>query len=214
MGLATAKVPVIVASSMICLAAGVAAGIVVTGLYGEKWFPKKEAAQEAPPPDPNAPRGMMVGMGPGVPDGNQRVARGPGGAPMGGPGGGGNRGPNAKMQLANLVTKLDVLTKQPLTIALTPEQKKKVEEELTGLDAKEEISDEEAKKKVEALQELLKDQKKTLEEVGYRWDQGQGGGGGNRGGGGGGQAPKNPFKEGTPHDHLKDLQKRVESPKT
>ena len=208
MGLANPKVPVVIASSLICLVAGLAVGIVVTAVFGDQLFPKKTEDNKPDVTDGVAPPGRTGAMAPGAPMGGRGGAGGPGG------GGGQARGPNSKAQLALLVTKLDLLTAKPLTVQLDTDQKKKVQEQLAGLDGKEELTEEEAKKKVEALQELLKDQRDTLEEVGYRWEGGQGGGGGGRGAGGRGEQPKNPFKEGNPNKHLKDLLQRVEPPKT
>jgi hypothetical protein len=128
----------------------------------------------------------------------------PGGPQMGGRGRGGGRGgggPNYKNQLALLVDKLDVLTEKPLTVRLDDEQRKQVKEQLKGLADADELSDDEAQKRVEGLHKVLKDQQAALEAAGYSWS-GQGGG---RGG-----APEgNPFKTETNAKHLKSLSERL-----
>src|SRR5205807_5943558 len=121
----------------------------------------------------------------------------------GGGGGGGRGGPRPKKQLATLVDKLDVLTSKPLAIELSPEKKTKVGELLKGLDQKADLTDEEAKEKLDSLLDQVKDQKSTLEAAGYRWP-GEGGGGGR-----GGTPPANPFKEEANSQHLKALQERL-----
>jgi hypothetical protein len=126
------------------------------------------------------------------------------GGMMGGKGKGGGFGPSPKTQLAQLVTKLDVLTAKPLSIELTNDQRTKVREQIKGLASAEELSDDEATKRLNALLELLKDQKATLEAAGYRWP-GEGGGFG----GFGAPQPPNPFKEGKDAEHLKDLDERL-----
>ncbi len=91
------------------------------------------------------------------------------GGPPGGGGMGGARGPRSKNQLVSLVNKLDLLTRKPLSVSLNEEQKKQVRERLKGLESLETISEEEAKTRLDALLESLKDQKETLEAAGYRW---------------------------------------------
>ena len=88
-------------------------------------------------------------------------------------------------------------------IELSPEKKTKVGELLKGLDQKAELTDEEAKEKLDSLLDQVKDQKSTLEAAGYRWP-GEGGGGGR-----GAAPPANPFKEEANSQHLKVLQERL-----
>jgi hypothetical protein len=132
------------------------------------------------------------------------------GGPKGGKGGfgmGGTRGPNSKTQLASLIAKLDLLTSHPLSVKLDAEQKQKVAETLQKLDEEKELSEDEARTKLEALGKILtEDQRKTLDAAGYRWP-GQGQGGGGRGGAP--AAPPNPFSEGENHDHLTSLRAQL-----
>ena len=120
-----------------------------------------------------------------------------------GKGGMGGGGAQPKAQLAGLVDKLDLLTAKPLAIQLTDEQRAMIAEQLKGLDQAKELTDEEAKKKLDALTETLKPYRETLEAAGYRWP-GAGGGGGRQP-----PPPPNPFMEEKNNKHLKDLQDRL-----
>jgi len=150
-----------------------------------------------------APGGMMGGGG-----GMMGGRGGPPGGMMGGGGppggmGGGGRGPNSKAQLATLVTKLELLSRKPLSVNLNDQQRKKIGDQLQGLDEKEELTDEDAKARLDAMLELLKDERETLEAAGYRWP-GQGGGAPRLG-----AAPANPFKDDREKQTLKSLQQRL-----
>ena len=187
MQLTRMKVPVIVASSIICFAAGAAAGLLTMMSFG---FSLKEPEKD------DTARPMMGGPG----------------GPMGGapPGGGGGRPPTAKSQLASLVTKLDQLTRKPLTVSLNEEQRKKLREQLRGLDASEDLAEEDAKKRLDAILEIVQGDRESLEAVGYRWPGQRGGGGG--GGGGGPQRERpNPFMDEQNGKHLKSLDKQLAS---
>jgi hypothetical protein len=104
-----------------------------------------------------------------------------------------------------LVDKLDVLTTKPLAVQLDGEKKKQVLEQLRGLAEKSELSDEEAKQKLDALLKVLGPDRATLEAAGYRWP-----GSGPPGGAGRGTPPNNPFKSEDNGKHLKDLEHRLE----
>ncbi len=174
------------------LGMGAVLGVIGMGYYGYQMKPP-EAAGEASPPSGTGPGGggppnMMARMGGG-----------------GMPGGGGR--PNSKTQLASLIAKLDVLSHQPLVVTLNAEQKKKMREQLQNLDDKEDLSEDEAKAKLNAILDIVKDQRQTLESAGYRWP-GQGGGGGR--GGRPASPPPNPFKDEQNSKHLKALQSRLD----
>lgn len=218
MASANPNVPAAVASGIICLVLGAGAGYLGNEIYrnrkpadGSTDAPRPMLAADAGNRPPGA--GGMGGPPMGGPGGmGGRPAGGPGGAP-GGPGGGpggmmagmggmgrGMQGPPVRSQLANLVSKLDVLTnkEKPLLIQLTPEQKQKVKEQLQGLADLQEVSDDEAKKRLDALLEVLKENKETLEAAGFRWPGAQAGPGGFGAPGGGrpgGNQPTNPFKD-------------------
>jgi hypothetical protein len=149
------KVPAIIASSVICLLIGLGAGVLGMTYYGPitlpSWLggPPDRTAEV----DPNAPPGP-VGMG----------------APKGkGDKGGMPKGPSPKAQLAGLVAKLDTLTQKPLTVTLTAEQKKQVQENLKGLDDVDALRDEDAQKHLDGLVAALKEHKDTFEAAGFRW---------------------------------------------
>ncbi len=190
MSLASAKMPAAVVSGVVCLLVGVAGGVVVGGIAGNPM-------QEMPAASADEP-GSADGEK-GEPEGQAKGGGAKGGGAKGG--GRGGRGPSPKAQLTQLVTKIDQLTAQPLKIDLTSQQKTRMKDILAGLDAKEEISDEDAKAKFDELIKVVEGNKATLEAAGYRWPgtrfQPQG------------ESPPNPFKEGEPATHLKSLQATV-----
>jgi hypothetical protein len=106
-----------------------------------------------------------------------------------------------------LADKLDLLTDKPLTERLDPAQKEKIREQLSGLDGLAKLDDDEAKKRLDALHEALKDQGESLARAGYRWP-GQNAGRG--------AAPlgliasqMNPFKNGPPAEAAKAVEERL-----
>jgi hypothetical protein len=200
------KVPTIIATAVICFALGVGVSVgAMLVAFPEIYKPKSEG--DAGMPDPRmagggGPQGMMpMGGGPGGPGGG-----GPGGA-GGGPGGTGRGAPNSKVLLARLISKLEVLTQKPLIIQLDDDKQKKLAEQLKGLEGMDELSEEEAKNRLEAILALVKEDKETLKAAGYQWpgEAPAGGAGGGLGGGRPADVP-NPFKEGDNNKHLKSLQ--------
>lgn len=208
MSVASARVPAAVVSGVICLLLGVAGGVVIGGLANVR-LDKQAAAN--PDDGGEAKDGGKGGPMPGGGGKGGGKGGGPGGAGKGGGGKGGFGGPSPKVQLAQLVGKLDVLTRTPLSVQLSPEQKKQVREVLAGLDAKDELGEDEAKAKLDALLKAVEVQKETLIEAGYRWP---GAGGGPGGGGPPGpvgppRQASNPFKEGERAKQLKSLGETV-----
>jgi hypothetical protein len=181
------------------LGMGAALGVLAMAFYGYQ-LKQPESTGGASP---------QSGMGPGGGPPNMMAMMGRGGMPNGGgsPGRMGGGRPNSKTQLASLVAKLDVLTNEPLAVKLNPEQKKKMREQLQMLDEQENLSEDEAKAKLDALLDILKDQRQTLEAAGYRWP-GQGGGRGR--GGQPASALANPFKDEQNSKHLKALQSQLD----
>jgi hypothetical protein len=137
------------------------------------------------------------------------------GAPQGKGGGNGRASaPDPKAQLAQLITKLDLLASKSLVLDLTSDQKQKIQEKLAGLDEESDLSTDGAKARLDGLLEIVEGQRTTLEAAGYRWPGAGGGGRGGPGGGGGGgmmgnaqppRGPSNPFKDGANNQHLKSL---------
>ena len=85
---------------------------------------------------------------------------------------------------------------------MSDEQKKKIDEQIQGLDQAAKLEDTDAKKRLDALLEVVKDQRPVLEEAGYRWP-GQGGGFRPA------NPPPNPFKEDPNRQHLKSLEDQL-----
>lgn len=122
--------------------------------------------------------GGMAGMGGG----------GRGGAPGGGGGGGAAAGPRARRDLVNVIGKLDLLTRG-LTIELNEEQKRTLASTIQLLDAEDEMTEDEATKHLEAINDILNTENK---EVLASFELPRGGrpaGGGARPGDGGGAGP-------------------------
>jgi hypothetical protein len=151
---------------------------------------------------------MRGGGGGGMRGGGGEGMRGGGGGGMRGGGGGGMRGgggrggpsaPTSKSQLVGLVAKLDILTAKPLVVNLTEEQKRQIREKLQGLSEKKDLSEEDAKSTLDAILEIIKNDKETLAAAGYPPGQSV-------------ESPPaipNPFLEGGNAEHLKALQARL-----
>jgi hypothetical protein len=186
--MAGAKVPAAVVAALVGLAAGLALGVLLMGVLGYQ-------TKAPPPPQPPAP---------GSPD-DPRVKGG------GGPGPGmrapGRAQTSAKVQLADLVGKIDRLTAKPLALTLDDEQRRKVREQLAGLDSLNDLGEEDAQKRLDALLAVLAGQKETLDAVNYRWQRPPGG---PPAMGGPPPPPANPFKEGASHEQVRSLQERLE----
>jgi hypothetical protein len=169
MSVANPSVPAVVSTGLICLVLGAGAGVVATQMYGPFLAGEKKS--------PNSPEDM-VAQGGGMPLPGPPMAAGAGGGEgkgkgkgKGGPPGGmgGGRQLSARTQLARLVAKLDQLTGKSLTITLTDDQKAKLAEQLAGLEAAEELKDDEAKKRMNAILEIFRDNRSTMEAAGYSW---------------------------------------------
>jgi hypothetical protein len=214
------KIPAIISCSLLCFALGAAAGVAGITIFGYKLtgvrvtmavdHADKRAGDPAGAPGKGGPPAGMMGKGGGGMMGKGGKGKGgPGGpGPGGGPGdmmammmGGKGKGASPKSQLESLIVKLDLLTQKLLKIELSKEQAKKVGEEVREL-AKADLTDDDAKKHLDRLLEVLGDQKETLTAAGFRWPSAQGDA---KGGPGGGGAPVDMEK------HLKSLQQRLDS---
>lgn len=78
-------------------------------------------------------------------------------------------GGNPRNQLDSLVAKLDVLTRKPLSVSLNDDQKAKIREQLKGLADAKDLNPVDAQKRLEALLEILKNDRATLEAAGFVW---------------------------------------------
>jgi hypothetical protein len=160
MPVASAKVPAALVSGIICLMLGVAGGVVL-GAFVDTGLGKQGPPEPGDTPPPKeATKGAPMPKGAG------------GGGGKGGGGGGkgkGGFGPSPKTQLTQLVGKLDTLTKKPLKVDLSAEQKKQIKDALADLESKEAITDDEARAKLDALHKILEPQQETLDAAGFRW---------------------------------------------
>jgi len=188
-GGAKLRVPTVVVATVAGLGTGLALGVILMGLLGFR-------LQEPSPPEagsPDDPRQRVAAGGPmpgtGMPPG------------MGGP-------PSARLQQATLVGKIDLLTGKPLALKLSDEQRRKVREQLAGLDKLDALGEEDAQKRLGALLAALEDDKETLDAVNYRGP----GPGGPPGRGAPAPLPANPFREGAARGHVQSLQRRLEPP--
>jgi hypothetical protein len=171
------KVPATVTTGLICLVVGVGMGAL--GMANADLF-------ALPKPKSTSPSGPV-------------------GGPPSPPNAGPPPGPSPTVQLISLVTKLDQLTQKPLTVTLTDDERARLAEQLKGLDGPSPVGDEECKKRLDAILEIVKDDREALEAAGFQWP-------GDtrirpRGG-----AP-NPFTEVDKAPHLKALQERLAKPK-
>lgn len=212
------KIPTIVLSSVSCLVAGIALGLLILALFGYRWGrynPGGTGPMGGGVPPAGGAGMAMGGAGPGG-GGGAPGKMGPGGGgpggggALGGPGGGGpggGRGPSPKVQLANLVDKLELLTRAPLKIDLNDEQRAKIKEQLEGLAEADDLPAEEAQKRLDALLVIIKNDHDTLEAVGFRVSQPRPGPSGQS---------ANPFREDGRDESLKKLKERVtkDKPKT
>lgn len=107
-------------------------------------------------------------------------------------------GSNAKNQLDSLVAKLDVLTRKPLSVSLSDDQKAKIREQLNGLADAKDLSSADAQKRLDALLEILKNDRATLEAAGFAWP------GEKKNAPASGDKP-NPFSSDASSEHLKGL---------
>lgn len=203
------KIPAGILGTVAGLVAGMGIGVIGMAAYGYQ-LPKEPS--EAAEADPNAPavppagKGMAgKGMaGKGMPGMGMPGMGMPGmGGPGGGKGFGKGKGPSSKTQLTQLVGKMAQLTDKPLSLTLTDEQRSVIRDQLKVLPDKEELSDDDAKKCLDAILDAIQDKRDVLTAAGYSWPTK----------GGGIQAPPvslpNPFKDGPALENLQSLQKRL-----
>lgn len=201
------RIPAGVLGTVGGLVAGVGIGVIGMAAYGYQFTMGDggdgAAAEEGGPPggmkgpEGMGGKGMPGGMPPGMPG-----MPGMGGDKGGGKGKGGFGPPNDKAQLVTLIGKLDQLTGSPLTLKLSDEQRTVIREQLKDLPEHDEVSDEDAKKRLDAILESLKDHRAVLEAAGYRWP-------GAPAPKTGGLAPPNPFKGGPDSVKLHSLQEKL-----
>ncbi len=190
------KIPEIITAAFGGLVAGVAFGIIFMAGFGYRPFAPEpvnqfDEAPTGPPPGPTAP--MPKGKA-----GGRATPKGKGG--FGAP-------PSSKMQLASLVAVLDRIVDKPVSVNLSPEDRSAIAKQLEGLDTANEIKEEDAKARLEAIQKVLEKDREALEKVGYRWPGTPRGGFAK--GGFGKDPPANPFKQEPAAERLKSLNERL-----
>jgi hypothetical protein len=197
------KVPAGVLGTIAGLVAGLGIGVIGMAGFGYHFDPSSEGGGPSGPPTGQGD-GKAFGMPKGMPGGGMPGGGMPGGGMPGGgaPGFGGGKGkgkgPSPKAQLATLVTKIDQLVEEPLSLNLSSAQRSVIREQIKGLETAEGVDDDEAKTRLEAILEAVKDDRATLEAAGYRWP-----------GATGLQMPgvaSNPFQEPENRKHLAALQ--------
>ncbi len=190
------KVPAGVLGTIAGFVTGIALGVI--GMAGFGYHLDPTALASGPNTGGAPPPGMGEGKGFGAPKGMPGGFGGPPGF-GGGEGKGKGKGPSPKAQLATLVTKLQQLTGKPLALSLSAAQRLAISEQIKGLDTADELDDEDAKTRLEAILDAVKDERPTLEAVGYRFPNA----------GGSFQIPgpvANPFREAENQKRLAALQ--------
>ena len=207
MSILTVKVPAIIVSTVLSLGLGMGIGVVLMGYYSFHYYPQRVAAanpsgtEDSSTGGRGGPPGGMMGRG--GPPGGMGGMMGRGGRGGRGGGRGGLAGP--KVQLTLLVGKLDQLTDKPLAVTLTEAQRNTLREQLQGIEDLKDLTDEEAKKRLDSLLAVLSKDKETLVAAGFSWPVA----------GGAPPAkppanpPANPFQDSANSGHLKSLLERV-----
>lgn len=214
------RVPAVILGVLFGAVAGFGGGVLAVSYFGYE----KAGTSPAPEGGGTAPGGMgggrggMGGMmgGGGGGGGGMRGGGGGGGMRGGGGGGGGGgmrggggrggpmaggAGPSSRAQLVDLVAKLDLLTVKPLEVKLSEEQKSKIQEKLKELGERKELTEDEAKTALDAILEIVKNDKETLAAIGSPPSPPSLGP----------RPYSNPFEEASNAQHLKSLQARLEA---
>ncbi len=161
MSVASVKVPAVIVSGVISLVIGLGCGL----LIGRNTAATADKPVAVAPPE-NEEKAKQGGDGgrQGV-DGPKQAGGAKGGKGTPGPKGGGQQ---AKTQLTQLIAKLDLLTHKP-PLPLTAEQKMKMKSLLADIDAAEDMSQDDAKTRLDALLAVLEENKLTVQAAGFPW---------------------------------------------
>jgi hypothetical protein len=143
------KVPAVALGVFAGLAAGLGLGVLLMVGFGYSW----ESSRPAPPPAAQGgpPPGFKLG-----PPNKNKGPKGP-------------KGPTATDELKDLLAKLDILTGTPPKVTLSPEQKQAIVGKLDELVKKKDFDSVDAISVLDTLLTTLKDQRASLEAVGFRW---------------------------------------------
>ncbi len=192
-----AKVPITIILSLLFLVVGFLAGAAGMAWYD---YTTKKSVIEKQSAEGDKGTGALGGLPPGqMPGQGMPPGKGPpaGGAKNKKGGGGG-----AKFQLVSLVDKLDMMIGQPPRLNLTKEQKQQLAEQLKGLGEMEDLSDDEAKTRLDQIFKILSDHKDVLKEAGIVLPgEARAPAAGN---------PPNPFVRENNRTRLEDLQKHLQ----
>ena len=90
-----------------------------------------------------------------------------------------------------------MLTKKPLAIELTADQKAQLRDALAGIESQDTLADADAQAKLDAILKVVDGHRAALEAAGFRWP--------GPGGGFPPAPPANPLKEGEGNEHLNSL---------
>ena len=102
---------------------------------------------------------------------------------------------------------LDRIVDKPVSVNLSPEDRAAIAKQLEGLETANEIKEEDAQARLDAILKVLEKDRHALETVGYRWPGAAKAGFGK--GSFGKDPPPNPFKQGTAAERLKSLMERL-----
>jgi len=197
MGESSSGVPAWVVSGIICLLLSIAG----TYMYLTMWLDYKTGPTiYETQADASARQGKEGSQAPGTPKakGDMNEA-GPKGDLLRGA-----RGERPSKHVVTLVEKLDELTVAPAKLQLTADQRAKIVPELQELDKPDFLGDMPAQEHMMAILKALEDQRKVLEDAGFKWPSTE-------------MAqpsppPQNPFKEGDAAKHMKALLDRLAKP--
>jgi hypothetical protein len=184
------KIPGVITAAFGGLGAGLALGIVFMAGFG--YTPSRRDV----PIDTESGEEARLRLMPG------------GGMPMGPGEPAGPKAPDPRVQLVDLVRSLERVADRPLTITLSTEQRTAIVEQLKGLDAADQITEDSARTRLEAIHKIVEKDRTALEAIGYR-GLGDAQGGGRPSGPSSKVNPANPFKGGPAADQLKSLLDRL-----
>lgn len=154
----------------------VGGGVTMVAMHGVGYHWTKQA-------EPTAGSQQMPTMGGG--GGGMGAMMGGGGGGMGGGGGGGSAGPPARRTLPALVGKIDLVL-GGLHLKIDDERAAKLVDKIKNLDGADEMTEDDAKEHLDAINDLLTDQEKEML-ASFSLPFGRPGGGAPGGGGAGGR---------------------------
>lgn len=159
------NVPVPVVVGVICLGLGIAGGVVIGQVVTETTRPLPSGLPEDDGKAANVKekggkgQGKNQGKNPGKGEGKNPDGKRPDRAQAGA----------SKVQLTQLVNVLHTLTTKPPAFELSADEKKKLSGELADLEAKETLTEPEAREKLTAITAILEPHRDVLQAAGFLW---------------------------------------------